>query len=95
MPTPDASTFTRFKKYAAVDSREQAVNGVKVFTHLYQPLPSVRQPIDFLPSLTGVNTTSAPFTFLGRNYAAGHGSNYTKFYSPLGSSVSAKYKYIA
>jgi hypothetical protein len=88
MPTPDASQFTRFKKYAAVDSRGD--NGVKVFTHLYQPLPSVRQPLDFLPQISGQVTYASPLTFLGRNYAAGHGTVYTKVYSPPGV-VTAKY----
>jgi hypothetical protein len=50
MPTPDASQFTKFKKYAAIDSRGDT--GVKVITHLYQPVPSVRRPIDFLASFS-------------------------------------------
>ena len=50
MPTPDASQFTQLKKYNAIDSRPN--NGVKVITHLYQPVPSVRTPRDFLASFT-------------------------------------------
>ena len=50
MPTPDASQFTQLRKYKAIDWRPE--NGVKVFTHLYQPIPSVRHPVDFLPSFT-------------------------------------------
>lgn len=53
MPTPDASQFTTLKKYNAIDSRGD--NGVKVFTHLYQPVPSVRRPRDFLPSFSNKN----------------------------------------
>jgi hypothetical protein len=53
MPTPDASQYTQFRKYKAIDWRPE--NGVKVFTHLYQPVPSVRHPIDFLPSFTNKN----------------------------------------
>ena len=50
MPTPDASQFTTLKKYSAIDARPE--NGVKVITHLYQPVPSVRHPVDFLASFT-------------------------------------------
>ena len=53
MPTPDASQFTQLKKYNAIDSRRET--GVKVITHLYQPVPSVRRPIDFLPSFSNKN----------------------------------------
>jgi hypothetical protein len=53
MPTPDASQFTQFKKYKAIDSPGD--NGVKVFSRLYQPVPSVRRPIDFLASFTNKN----------------------------------------
>jgi len=67
MPTPDASQFTTLKKYNAVDSRGD--NGVKVITHLYQPLPSVRRPIDFLPSFT--NKIASPFLVSIPNYPSG------------------------
>lgn len=53
MPTPDASQFTTLKKYNAIDSRPY--NGVKVITHLYQPVPSVRSPRDFLASFSNKN----------------------------------------
>ena len=53
MPTPDASQFTTLKKYAAIDARPD--NAVKVISHLYQPVPSVRRPIDFLPSFSNKN----------------------------------------
>lgn len=64
MPTPDASQFTSLRKYAAIDSRVD--NGVKVITHLYQPVPSVRQPLDFLASFT--NKNAFPYTFTKINY---------------------------
>ena len=64
MPTPDASQFTQFKKYKAIDARRET--GVKVITHLYQPLPSVRRPIDFLPSFT--NKNARPFVVSLPNY---------------------------
>jgi hypothetical protein len=86
MPTPDASQFTQLRKYAAIDSRPET--GVKVFTHLYQPVPSVRQPVDFLPSFTGKRVS--PKTFVGINYAAGHGSPLTKVFVPSGA-VTSKY----
>ena len=55
MPTPDASQFTQLKKYAAIDARGE--NNVKQNTHLYQPVPSVRNPVDFLASFTNKNVT--------------------------------------
>jgi len=67
MPTPDASQFTQLKKYAAIDARGD--NGVKVVTHLYQPVPSVRHPLDFLPSFS--NKNAAPLTFQNINYNLG------------------------
>lgn len=66
MPTPDASQFTQFKKYNAIDSRRET--GVKVITHLYQPVPSVRRPLDFLPSFT--NKNARPFVVSLPNYPA-------------------------
>jgi hypothetical protein len=53
MPTPDASQFTTLSKYKAIVWRPE--NGVKVITHLYQPIPSVRRPLDFLPSFSNKN----------------------------------------
>jgi len=79
MPTPDASQFTTLRKYAAVDARGD--NGVKVFTHLYQPLPSVRRPLDFLPSFS--NKNAAPFTFTKLN----HQYNLIKPRVPSGSAM--------
>ena len=64
MPTPDASQFTSFRKYAAFDARQD--NGVKFITHLYQPLPSVRRPLDFLPSFSNKNAN--PYRFIPSNY---------------------------
>jgi hypothetical protein len=78
MPTPDASQFTTLKKYNAIDSRGD--NGVKVFTHLYQPVPSVRHPIDFLPSFTNKNAT--PFCYIPINYPQGN-ANGKKYELPL------------
>ena len=67
MPTPDASQFTTLKKYSAIDSRGD--NGVKVITHLYQPVPSVRHPIDFLASFT--NKTASPRVVSLPNHPSG------------------------
>lgn len=67
MPTPDASQFTQLKKYAAIDARGD--NGVKVITHLYQPVPSVRRPLDFLASFS--NKNAAPLAFQNINYILG------------------------
>lgn len=79
MPTPDASQFTKLKKYAAIDSRGD--NGVKVFTHLYQPLPSVRQPIDFLASFS--NKVVAPCNFIPINSPLGNANGKKRAQFPL------------
>jgi hypothetical protein len=55
MPTPDASQYTSLRKYSAITS--QGDNRVKVITYLYQPVPSVRNPIVFLASFTKKNIT--------------------------------------
>jgi len=68
MPTPDASQYTQFRKYKAIDWRPE--NGVKVFTHLYQPIPSVRHPIDFLPSFS--NKYVRPFCYTPINSPKGN-----------------------
>jgi len=78
MPTPDASQYTQFRKYKAIDWRPE--NGVKVFTHLYQPIPSVRHPIDFLASFT--NKTATPFCYIPINYPQGN-ANGKKYELPL------------
>ena len=78
MPTPDASQFTTLKKYNAIDSRGD--NGVKVFTHLYQPVPSVRRPRDFLASFS--NKNAIPFCYTPINYPQGN-ANGKKFELPL------------
>jgi len=67
MPTPDASQFTQFKKYSAIDS--PGVNGVKVFNRLYQPVVSFRHPIDFLASFTNKNVR--PFLVSLPNHPSG------------------------
>lgn len=64
MPTPDASQYTSLRKYAAIDARPE--NSIKRITHLYQPVPSVRQPLDFLASFS--NKNAYPYTFIPSNY---------------------------
>jgi hypothetical protein len=64
MPTPDASQYTSLRKYSAFNKREDT--GVKFITHLYQPLPSVRHPVDFLASFSNKNVS--PYTFIPSNY---------------------------
>jgi len=66
MPTPDASQFTSLRKYAAIDKRVDT--GVKVITHLYQPVPSVRHPVDFLASFTNKNVSPHTFSQINRQY---------------------------
>ena len=60
MPTPDASQFTQLKKYNAISSRYVPSTANKVITHLYQPVPSVTQPTDFLASFTNKYTNYMP-----------------------------------
>ena len=87
MPTPDASQFTQFKKYAAIDSRSNTAGG-KQITHLSPFVPSVRSPIDFLASFSG--KVARPQTYLGINYPAGHGSPQTKVFIATGT-LTSKY----
>jgi hypothetical protein len=61
MPTPDASAFTRWAKYNAIQERGISSNGSqKVITHLYQYVPRTTGLPDFLPSFTNKSVT--PFT---------------------------------
>jgi hypothetical protein len=87
MPTPDASQFTQFKKYAALDSRANTSGG-KQITHLTPFVPSALRPIDFLGSFSGKSVK--PQTYLGVNFAAGHGSPRTKVFVPSGT-INSKY----
>ena len=87
MPTPDASQFTQMKKYNAIDSRAGTSISNKQITHLYQPIPSVLYPVDFLPSFT--NQYAYPLTFIPRNSALGHGTPATKYYAPAGQGITS------
>ena len=87
MPTPDASQFTQFKKYAAIDSRMNVI-GIKQITHLSPFVPSARSPLDFLASFS--NKVVRPQTYLGINYSVGHGSALSKFFVPTGA-LTSKY----
>jgi hypothetical protein len=60
MPTPDASQFTQLKKYNAISGRYVPSTANKVITHLYQPVPSVTNPNEFLASFTNKFTNSIP-----------------------------------
>jgi hypothetical protein len=62
MPTPDASQFTQFKKYNAINRRQDTAHQQFTITHLYQPVPSVTQPVDFLASFTNKYTSTPAFT---------------------------------
>jgi hypothetical protein len=62
MPTPDASQFIQLKKYSAINRRQDTANQQKTITHLYQPLPSVTRPIDFLASFTNKFTSTLKIT---------------------------------
>lgn len=62
MPTPDASQFTQLKKYSAINRRQDTANQQKTITHLYQPVPSVFRPNDFLASFSNKYTSTPGFT---------------------------------
>jgi hypothetical protein len=66
MPTPDASQFTTLRKYSAIDKRNN--NDIKVITHLYQPVPSVRNPVDFLASFSNKNVSPYTLTKINTQY---------------------------
>jgi len=87
MPTPDASQFTSFKKYASIDSRTNTI-GIKQTTHLSPFVPSALRPVDFLASFS--NKSVRPETYLGINFSAGHGSARTKVFTPTGA-LTSKY----
>jgi hypothetical protein len=58
MPTPDASQFTQLKKFGAIAARRTAGEPQsRTLTHLYQTVPSVTQPVDFLSSFSNKFTT--------------------------------------
>ena len=50
MPIADASQFTQMKKFQAVQRRVPG-NSNKIYTHLYQPIPTASGLTNFLPSL--------------------------------------------
>jgi len=62
MPTPDASQFTQLKKYSAINTGDKGQVQQKTITHLYQPVPSVTHPLDFLASFTNKYTPEKKFT---------------------------------
>jgi hypothetical protein len=59
MPTPDASAFTRQTKLRAYEQQRRD-GGVKLITHLYQPIVTTTGLVDFLPSFTNKNVS--PYT---------------------------------
>jgi hypothetical protein len=66
MPTPDASQFTQLKKYSAINTGDKGQVQQKTITHLYQPVPSVSRPIDFLASFTNKYTNVPGFVPINR-----------------------------
>lgn len=52
--TPDASAFTRMKKFNSIQERN--VNDVKYITHLYQYVPRTSALPDFLANPNAFNT---------------------------------------
>ena len=73
MPTPDASQFTKLKKYNAVQARNvEGEPQSRTRSHLFQPVPSVTHPLNFLASFTNKYTSSGIFSRInivtGRQY---------------------------
>lgn len=70
MPTPDASAFTRQTKLRSFQSQTRD-NGVKVLTHLYQPIIATSGLQDFLPSFSNKvmspTTGSLPWSRVSQN----------------------------
>lgn len=67
MPTPDASQFTQLKKYSAISGRrDDGQSQQKTITHLYQPVPSVTKPVDFLASFSNKYVQPEKFTQINR-----------------------------
>jgi hypothetical protein len=68
MPTPDASQFTQLKKYSAIATRkfDDLQYQQKRVTHLYQTVPSVREPGKFLSSFTDKFMTNNSFIPINR-----------------------------
>jgi len=79
MPTPDASQFTQFKKYAAIDSRTNTAGG-KQITHLSPFVPSVLRPLDFLTSFS--NKVVTPCNFIPINSPLGNANGKKSSYAP-------------
>jgi hypothetical protein len=77
MPTPDASAFTRQNKLRAISGQARTENQ-KVYTHLYQHVPSTSGLTDFLPSFT--NKFVSPRTFLPINQNTGQNSKIFTYY---------------
>jgi len=66
MPTPDASQFTQLKKYSAINTGDKGQVQQKTITHLYQPVPSVTQPVEFLASFSNKYVSTPSFVPINR-----------------------------
>ena len=67
MPTPDASQFTQLQKYNAISARQpDGKSQQKTYTSLYQPVPSVPNPTNFLASPGNKNTSVRSFIPINR-----------------------------
>jgi hypothetical protein len=67
MPTPDASQFTQLKKFTAAQARN--VEGEpqnRRFSRLYQAIPPVTGPANFLASFTNKYMSNNSFTQINR-----------------------------
>ena len=62
MPTPDASSFTQFKRLKALEARTDTQ---KTITHLYQPQVTTSGLTNFLPSFTNKFTTGTRYIPIG------------------------------
>jgi hypothetical protein len=62
MPTPDSSQFTQLKRYSVINRSQNTANQQKTSSQLYQTVPSVTRPLNFLASSTNNYTSSPGFT---------------------------------
>ena len=77
MPTPDASAFTRQKKLVSIAGQRRTD---KVYTHLYQYVPTTAGLNDFLPSFS--NKFVSPKTLSVLNAISGLKSTINNNYRP-------------
>ena len=70
MPVADASQFTQMKKFQSVQRRVPG-NSNKIYTHLYQPIPTASGLTNFLPSIVNADPRISLRTYVPINQVTG------------------------